>query len=70
MEDFSMNITKEYFEKQLKKHDKITVYSPENIPLDIFKELYIGCDGAGFEFEMDYKDLADYCNAIGLKINN
>ena len=63
-------ITKDFFEKQLKKHSKVTVYSPENIPLDIFKEPYIGCDGATFEFEKDCKDLADYCNAIGLKTNN
>lgn len=63
-------ITKDFFEKQLKKRSKVTVYSPENIPLDIFKEPYIGCDGAGFEFEMDCTDLADYCNAIGLKTNN
>lgn len=63
-------ITKDFFEKQLKKHSKVTVYSPENIPLDIFKEPYIGCDGATFEFKMDCDDLADYCNAIGLKPNN
>lgn len=37
-----MNITKEFFEKQLKKHDKVTVYSPENIPLNISKVFFVG----------------------------
>lgn len=63
-----MNITKEYFEKQLKKHDKVTVYSPENIPLNITKAPCIRRDGIGTEFEMDCADLADYCNLLGLSI--
>lgn len=64
-------ITKDFFEKQLKKRNKVTVYSPENIPLDIFKEPYIGCDNTpAFEFDLDCADLADYCNAIDLKTNN
>ena len=55
-----MNITKDYFEKQLKKHDKVTVYSPENIPLNIGKEFYIARDGSNptLEFEFNCEDLA------------
>lgn len=63
-----MNITKEYFEKQLKKHDKVTVYSPKNIPLNISKEYYIGRIGSNVEFEMDCEDLALYCKQMGLKL--
>lgn len=69
MEDFSMNITKNYFEKQLKKHDKVTVYAQDNIPLTISKAPCIRCDGARLEFDMDCADLADYCNLAGLSIN-
>lgn len=64
-----MNITKEYFEKKLKKHDKVTVYSPENIPLDISKEFYISRDGTTLEFEMDCEDLALYCKRMCMQLN-
>lgn len=63
-----MNITKDYFEKQLKKHDKVTVYSPENIPLNISKEYYVTRDGSTLEFEMDCEDLALYCEHMGLHL--
>ena len=48
-----MNITKDYFEKQLKKHDKVTVYAQDNIPLTISKAPCIRRDGARLEFDMD-----------------
>ncbi len=66
-----MNITKEYFEKQLKKHDKVTVYSQDNIPLNISKEFFIARDGSGsrLEFDVDCEDLALYCKHIGLSLN-
>lgn len=63
-----MNITKDYFEKQLKKHDKVTVYAQDNVPLTISTAPYIRRDGIGTEFEMDCADLADYCNLLGLTI--
>ena len=67
-----MNLTKEFFEKQLKKHDKVTVYAQDNIPLTISKVPYIRRDDTDTEFDMDCADLADYCNALGLstKPNN
>ena len=65
-----MNITKDFFEKQLKKHDSLTVYSPENIPLTISKEPHIANDSiVGMQFELDCADLADYCNMLGLTIH-
>jgi len=63
-----MNLTKEFFEKQLKKHEKVTIFSPENISLDISKVPYIRKDDTNTEFDTDCADLADYCNAIGLSI--
>ena len=58
------------FFKHLKKHDKVTVYSSDNIPLNIYKEPYIGCDGSTVEFELDCVDLVDYCNMLGLHLNH
>lgn len=63
-----MNITKDYFEKQLKKHDKVTVYAQDNIPLTISKAPCIRRNDVGLEFEMGCADLADYCNLAGLSI--
>ena len=63
-----MNITKDFFEKQLKKHDKVTIYTQDNIPLTISKSPCVHRDDTHTEFEMDCADLADYCNLIGLSI--
>ena len=63
-----MNLTKEYFEKQLKKHGKVTIFSPENSSLDISKVPYIRKDDNGPDFDMDCDDLADFCNALGLSV--
>ena len=61
-------ITKDFLEKQIKKNDKVTVYSPDNIPLIISKALCIRRDDVRLEFDMDCADLADYCNLAGLSI--
>lgn len=61
-------ITKEFLEKQIKKNDKVTVYSLDNIPLTISKTPCIRRDDVGLEFEMDCADFADYCNLAGLSI--
>ena len=62
-----MKITKDFFEKHLKKNNTLTVYSQENIPLTISKEPHIANDSiVGMQFELDCADLADYCNMLGL----
>lgn len=61
-------ITKEFLEKQIKKNDKVTVYSLDNIPLTISKAPCIRRDDVGLEFEMDCADFADYCNLASLSI--
>ncbi len=63
-----MNLTQEFFEKQLKKHEKVTIFSTEDISLDISKVPYIRKDDNGPDFDMDCDDLADYCNALGLSV--
>lgn len=65
-----MKNIKEHIEKHINKHGKITVYSQKNIPLDIYTEPYISRDGATAEFEMDCKDMADYCNMLGLRLTH
>jgi uncharacterized protein (DUF1697 family) len=67
MEVFLMKTTKAHIEKHINKHGTITVYSPENISLEIHKEPYITrADRGTVVFEMDCKDLADYCDKMGL----
>lgn len=65
-----MNISKEFFEKQLKKSKEFILYPPENIPLRLGKEFYI-CRTShtpALYFEMDCKDLADFCRMTGLSL--
>lgn len=62
-------ITKDFLEKQIKKHGKVTAYSTDNIPLAITKEPYLCCDGnTSPAFDMNCEDLADYCEARGLSV--
>ncbi len=63
-----MFITKDYFEKQLKKHKKIKVYSQDNIPCEITTTPYLNKDDSNIEFDMDCKDLEDYCDRLGLQL--
>ena len=63
-----MKTTKEHIEKRLNKHGTVTVYSPENIALEIHREPYITRDGgATLYFDMDCKDLAAFCSMSGLQ---
>ena len=65
-----MKKTKEHIEKQINKHGKATVYSPESIAFNITKVPYLLSEGASaLYFDMDCADLADYCNAIGLTVH-
>lgn len=65
-----MKITKDYFENQLSKHGKVTVYAQDNTPLTISREYYIcRTSHAPFiEFEMDCEDLEKYCNFLSLSL--
>ncbi len=64
MEVISMNITKDYFEKQLKKHDKVTVYAQDNIPLTISKgTLQSAVTVRVLSSTWTVPILADYCNS-------
>lgn len=62
-------ITKDYFEKQIKKHGSITVYSQDNIPLTITEEPYLTReDSPSITSEMDCADLVLYCKLFALQL--
>ena len=62
-------ITKDYFEKQIKKRGSVTVYSQDNIPLTITEEPYLTReDRPSLTFEMDCADLALYCKLFALQL--
>ena len=67
-----MNISKEFFEKQLKKNMEFILYPPENIALRLGREFYIcrTSHAPALRFEMDCKDLADYCKMTGLSLTS
>ena len=61
---------KEMIERRLKKNNKVTVYSRDNIPLVLSKEFRI-CrtdPTPELEFGMDFADMADFCKTTGLTI--
>ena len=65
-----MIITKDYFETQLRKHDKVTVYSHDNTPLTISRDFFIcRTSHAPFiEFEMDCEDMESFCKDFDLSL--
>lgn len=65
-----MNITKDYFETQLHRHDKVTVYSQDNTPLTVSRDFFI-CRASHvpfIEFEMDCEDLENFCKDFDLSL--
>jgi len=62
-------ITKEYFDKQLSKHEKLTVYSEDNVPHTIIKKYHLTTEpDKSLHFELDCKDLEKYCDMFGLTL--
>lgn len=62
-------ISKDYFEKQIKKHSKVTIYSADSIALALTKVPCIRCDNGNMaDFAMDCSDLTKYCNRTGLAL--
>lgn len=62
-------ITKDYFEKELKKHDKTTVYTQDGIPFTIRKAPYIEHGtNCHLTFDMDCVDLELYCKNLCLSL--
>ena len=62
-------ITKEFFDKQLSKHEKLTVYSGDNVPHPIIKKYHLTTEpDKRLHFDLDCKDLAQYCRMFGLTL--
>lgn len=62
-------ITKEYFDKHLSKHEKLTVYSEDNVPHTIIKKYHLTTEpDKSLHFELDCKDLEKYCDMFGLTL--
>ena len=62
-------ITKEFFAKQLSKHEKLTVYSRDNVPHTIIKKYHLTTEpDKRLHFDLDCKDLAEYCRMFGLTL--
>ncbi len=65
-EAFAM-MNKEEFEKYFKLHNKIVLYTTDNIPITISKAYHLHFSGGHYEFDIaDCEDLADFCKKRGL----
>lgn len=64
-------IAKDYFDKQLSKHEKLTVYSKDNVSHTITKKYHLTTEpDKGLHFDLDCKDLAKYCEMFGLALKS
>lgn len=62
-------IANDYFEKQLNKREKLTVYSEDNVPQTIVKKYHLTTEhNGGIHFDLDCKDLEKYCELFGLTL--
>ena len=62
-------ITPEYFDKHLKKREKLTVYSEDNVPHTIVKKYHLTVEPSRtLHFDLDCKDLEKYCNMMGITL--
>jgi hypothetical protein len=62
-------ITKDYFEKQLKKREKLTVYSTDNVPHTIVKKYHLTTEpDRKTYFDVECKDLEKFCSMMGLTL--
>ena len=60
-------ITPEYFDKHLNKREKLTVFSEDNVPHTIVKKYHLTVEpGRTMHFDLDGKDLENYCDLFGL----
>lgn len=60
-------ITAAYFDKHLKKHEKLTVYSADNVSHTIVKKYHLTTEpNRNTYFDLDCKDLEKLCGMMGL----
>lgn len=62
-------MNKEYFEKHFKLHNKITLYTADNIPLTISKAYHLHLEGGHCSMDIaDCEDLAEFCELRRLSL--
>lgn len=62
-------ITAAYFDKHLKKHEKMTVYSTDNVYHTIVKKYHLTTEpNRTTYFDLDCKDLEKLCEMMGLTL--
>ena len=62
-------ISKDFFQKYFKLHNKITLYTADNIPLTISKAYHLHLDGGHCTMDIaDCEDLAEFCELRGLSL--
>ena len=62
-------ITVAYFDKNLKKHEKLTLYSEDNTSLTIVKKYHLTTEpDRKTYFDVECKDLEKFCSMMGLTL--
>ncbi len=62
-------ITPDYFDKHLKKREKLTVYSEDNVPHTIVKKYHLTAEPTRtMHFDLDCEDLERFCNMMGITL--
>lgn len=55
-------LTKDFFDKYFKVHNKIVLYTPENIKLTISKAYHFHLEGGHQDLDIhDAQDLSEFC---------
>ena len=61
--------TAAYFDKHLNKHEKLTVYSADNVSHTIVKKYHLTAEpDRSLHFPLDCYDLSSYCHHFGLTL--
>ena len=62
-------ITAAYFDKHLNKHEKLTVYSADNVSHTIVKKYHLTMEpDCNTYFDVECKDLEKFCSMTGLTL--
>lgn len=62
-------ITKEYLERHFKFHNKLVLYTKDNVKLEFTKEPHFHMKGGYHTMDlMDLEDLEMFCNMRGLQL--
>ena len=62
-------IANDHFDKQLKKREKLTVYSSDNVPHTVTKKYHLTVEpNRTMHFPLDCRDLDKFCDMMGLTL--